>query len=344
MSNDSHVELPRGLANELIALYDGIVKIVNIYDEEDRKRASEKRMCQRFGERFFNKKDREEWPDLRDTLTRIASSNNDLKGVRQEVSGVPGEESEELTRQLVENEDKATETEFSDFLLNVGSSVVKAQKQLDRESEMYLKDASQKDHIVKSVFRIPRVTANIKFGMKRVKGNGFNIILAKKKNEEESSLDQGLDFEVVAVPPPPEIMARVLTQQLPDLHFELSPGMREEVFDILEAFNEDGKIENSLKSKLKIDLLIKNKDKVLMINVSANNKWIFWILYANEEGDNNVGIWYLEQAPDEPPIFHSLIGFSADPRFKSTGESYKDLRDLVLKMTNDQVKIFEETK
>lgn len=227
--------------------------------------------------------------------------------------------------------DADTESDFSSFLTNVGGAVVDAQRQLDHESEKYLNETAKKDHVLPSVFRIPKVSANIKFAMKKVDEKGFNIILAKKKNESEVSLNQGLDFEVVAVPPPPEVMAQLLKKGLPNLSFELSPHVRDGVFSILDTMHQAG-------SKARFNLLTEaeNRNRVLLVHVGAQTKRVYWIFYATKEDEDSVGIWYLEILENAQVDAHALIGFGTGPREASAGESYKELRDLIFDLGEQQ--------
>lgn len=100
---------------------------------------------------------------------------------------------------------------ISNFFEAVGSGVVVAQRQLDDQSHKYNEgrpltenDPGRERPEMPTLFRIPRVNAEIQFGVSSLTSNGFNIIIAQSKTEREERTQQKVSFEVVSAPPPPK--------------------------------------------------------------------------------------------------------------------------------------------
>ena len=248
--------------------------------------------------------------------------------------------------------ERSNEADFSEFLSEIGEAVVDAQRKLDDQSAAYLREIKGKEHVMPSVFRIPKVSANMKFAMKERREKGFNIIFAKNKRGAEISLNQGLDFEVVAVPPPPEVMAQLAERGLPGLAFELSRLVRDEVFERLDEIHGEN-------SRMKLDMLTEagNRDRVVMVHVGVDDRQVYLILFATriKEGEGeesevkgNVGVWYLESpeknmepGSDSEWTAHMLVSYVQSASGGKTKTNYIKLRDLVFGLGERQEKLIQ---
>ena len=67
-----------------------------------------------------------------------------------------------------------------------------------------------------TLYAIPRVQAEIKIGFSQVSDHGFNIILLKNESQDKSFGESTINFDVVAVPPPPGPPDR-FTQPIPEI-------------------------------------------------------------------------------------------------------------------------------
>lgn len=99
---------------------------------------------------------------------------------------------------------------ISSFFEAVGTGIVVAQRQLDDQSYKYNEgkplvdsDPQREKPEMPTLFRIPRVSAEIQFNIRSASESGFNILIAQSKEEQEQSVQQKVSFEVVAAPPPP---------------------------------------------------------------------------------------------------------------------------------------------
>ncbi len=226
---------------------------------------------------------------------------------------------------------------FADFLSDIGDSVVATQRQLDEQSRVYLEQIKGNKHITPAIYRLPKVSASIKFGMRKSKGEGFNIIVAQRRKEDERTLNQSLDFEIISVPPPPDYQ-QTLSGEIPTIGFIFSPTVRQGIFSDIEKYQPKPE-QTSLKKE--IELLLASKNEVLMLQIGPRLKKGFdnyLILFANEEGEKNVGIWSLLRDPSgqQKPVFEIILKFTASNR---QGENYKALRDIIVAHSKQQSKL-----
>lgn len=221
---------------------------------------------------------------------------------------------------------------FADFLSDIGNSVVNTQRQLDEQSRVYLEETRPSKHVTPAIYRIPKVSASIKFGLRSTKKEGFNIIVAQKSQEDERMLNQSLDFEIISVPPPPDFH-QTLSNQIPSIGFLFATASREVLFKDVEGYKA-----RPDQPGLNKDLLLADKNKVLILPISPRmkpNMDDYLFLAADNAADKNVGIWYLQRDPSnqKPPVFEIILKFSANDR---KGENYKILRDIILAHSQQQ--------
>ena len=105
-----------------------------------------------------------------------------------------------LTRGGAEGPGGAAAADFADFLTNVGKAMVRAQQDLDAESQKYA--ATPVGQTLPSLFRLPRVGAQMKFALEKVEGSKLGLVFFGRKSESSERYEHTLDFEVVAVPAP----------------------------------------------------------------------------------------------------------------------------------------------
>ena len=91
----------------------------------------------------------------------------------------------------------------------ISKSVVRAQEMLDGESERYIREAKGRPHALPSLFRMPKVTAQMKFGLDVSEGGGLNLLFYSRKHETTTRNEQAIEFEVISVPAPPDVLAKV---------------------------------------------------------------------------------------------------------------------------------------
>jgi hypothetical protein len=112
--------------------------------------------------------------------------------------------------------------------------MIAAQQRLDAQSEVYLSSSSS-PRPLPALFRLPRLKAQMKFAMEK-KGEEEINLLFYSSTEAASTLQQHtLDFEVVAVPPPPEsgLAPGPFVPLLPRIDLVLDRGLRQAWLDAI---------------------------------------------------------------------------------------------------------------
>lgn len=139
----------------------------------------------------------------------------------------PGEEPEDL--------------DISDFFQSVGQGLVAAQEDLDDRTLNSLR--KPRPHAAPAVYRIPKVTAEIQFALRSTKSKKFGILLFREGKEEEAQRQHKVTFDIVAAPPPPDVLALVDQLDLGRV-FVTDPGEREIVRQRLKTAAAGDKVPN----------------------------------------------------------------------------------------------------
>ncbi len=101
------------------------------------------------------------------------------------------------------NEEPSTTLEFSEFINGISEAMIAAQQRLDLQTEVYLSGTSS-PRPLPAMFRLPRLKAGIKFALEKKKNEKMNLLFYSSSSAASSLQQHSVDFEVVAVPPPPE--------------------------------------------------------------------------------------------------------------------------------------------
>ncbi len=115
---------------------------------------------------------------------------------------------------------KSKSRDIGDFFEAIGSGVIEAQRKLDERSEAYVRsqisvDDSDAETIepsqsrlpaTASLYRIPRVTAELKCSLETTKEKSLNLVFYSDRNDVREMHQQTIQIEVVAVPVPPDYL------------------------------------------------------------------------------------------------------------------------------------------
>ncbi|MEO1257610.1 MAG: hypothetical protein AAFZ15_02400 [Bacteroidota bacterium] len=232
---------------------------------------------------------------------------------------------------------KEGEVDFADFLADIGDSVVDTQRKLDQQSMAYLEETKSNKQITPAIYRIPKVKANIKFGMRSIKQKGFNIIVAQQRQEDERMLNQSLDFEIISVPPPPDFQ-QSLSAEVPGIGFIFSMALRDAIFDAIDVYQPTPAHPQPGLNK---QFLTTSRKQVLILQVGppmVEGMDDYLLLAANDKAAKNVGIWYLRMDPtgEQKTVLEIILKFSADDR---KGENYQMLQKLILAQSAKQARL-----
>lgn len=116
--------------------------------------------------------------------------------------------------------DKSNRGDIADFFDAIGSGVIGAQKRLDLASQDYVlsalrkqaagaEDGSTATEAVTpnaSMFRIPRVTAELKCSIETSRDKKLNLVFYSDRSDVKELHQQTISLEVVAVPVPPDYL------------------------------------------------------------------------------------------------------------------------------------------
>ena len=103
----------------------------------------------------------------------------------------------------------ASPMQLENFFQMVGEGVVPAQQKLEDQSQQYLN--TRPDFSLPSVFRIPKVGAEIQFAMETTETKGFNVFVYGSQDTRQQSQQHKVSFDIIAAPPPPDIMQQLET-------------------------------------------------------------------------------------------------------------------------------------
>lgn len=188
-----------------------------------------------------------------------------------------------------------TSADFGEFFSEIGKGLVDAQTQMDAKSREYLAGVKGKDFLLPSVFRIPRVKAEMKFAMTKGTEKKFNLLFFGSNSSAQTQHQQSVEFEVVSAPPP-------TLGSLPPVSYEpvFNAARRAAIFKTIEA------IPGSAAAFAQ--LLQAPKDQILIL---VNESAFQFLLMRTGAAPGQLGLWFLIAKPETPPVLATLRSFSA---------------------------------
>jgi hypothetical protein len=154
--------------------------------------------------------------------------------------------------------------DFADFFQRVG--------------EGYLKSVVGQPNLLPSMFRIPKVSADLKFALDTEKSNTVGFIFYKDETSEQTHNQQSIQFDIVSVPatqvPPAPLFVSLV----------FSASQRQSIFDALETLNDPSAAAP-----------LANKNRVLIYAPDGTNS--YFLAYAEQTGATQVGFWFFVVNP-----------------------------------------------
>ena len=212
-------------------------------------------------------------------------------------------------------------SEFGKFFSAVGDSLVRAQADMDRKSAVYIEESTKHPHVLPSTFRIPKISADIRFALQSVQGSKVNLLFYSKHKQSQEKHEQRLKFDIVAAPPPPEVTEKILKRtldrgSLPSLSFIANPDDRKAVLKAIIDNTKDG-VRRLFKHNTNRVLIAENWDETLTGRPPAD----FFILLANpktetqsdEEAHKNLGVWHLSFQAEGAPVLNVVYSYFRKP-------------------------------
>ena len=232
------------------------------------------------------------WTAVTDAYGHLATSLGELPGLSVAVGdrgGIPGTAGAPPTE---------TRRAFADFLVTVGESLVEAQERLDARSRDYLSQARPGVPILPTLFRIPKLAADMKFEVDTTKTKGLNLIFVSNKDQTTQRNQQSINFEIVAVPPPPEVLRELARLPL-QLELLLDPTRRAALFALAtqtwEALGQPAKLEGDalLEEEIRDEVLIVRPPPVPGDESDAAPSASYLLVRADEAKEHLLGAWHL---------------------------------------------------
>ena len=206
--------------------------------------------------------------------------------------------------------------EFGDFFKKVSDGFIRAQENLDAASAKYLTAVSRQPHALPSVFRIPRVAADVKFALEHKEGKSINLLFFKDEDSATTLNQQTVQFEIVSAPPPAGLLVGPVSA-FP----VLSKSRRAELFKLIQEFLLPGMTAAQTNQLLDRPRLVADPDTVIIISVEGDSRFLLTV--ASNATAGNVGFWYLEILPEDNKVNLAVIrkfGSGTDPNIGKVGE------------------------
>jgi len=221
---------------------------------------------------------------------------------------------------------------FEDFINRIGRGLVSAQELLDSQSADYLTATAAQPHILPSIFRVPKISAQMKFALRVEKGQGLNLLFFSKRDQTESQNEQAIDFEVVSVPAPPGASQQLLNVG-PAMDLVLDPVLHARILAAIvaaPAADDAGPIVAAAQDpKLSPRLVF------LAFSAASGQPPRFLLFHATPDADKSVGLWLLTLPPQGEPSLQTIYKFTT-----SNGKTEKFLRDLILELVDRLERLF----
>jgi hypothetical protein len=240
-------------------------------------------------------------------------------------------------------------TSFSSFIQSVGTSLSKAQDSLDSQArESFKASAGAGGPLLPTLYRIPKLSAEVKFAFDKTTEKGLNLLFFSKKDQASEAHQQSIAFDIVATPPPPELLER-LKRDIPTLQLVLAPSVREEVLDAIQRFRqsqkEQGKTAATALEELELNFLPKSnsadstKDRLVIIEVPDPTTRRYLVFAAGKSSSpdraHEVGAWHVELKDPEKPGIQAVLRYSSEGE---SGENQGFLREFILGVGDRQAK------
>jgi len=265
-------------------------------------------------------------PKLAEKIHQLREQMNDVDQKWQVLLATAGASGAEIAD--TDNE----RLKFSDFLSSIGKSMLDTQRQLDSESLAYLRENSDQQHVLPSIFRLPKLSAEMKFALEKQSGKEVNLVFFKNQNMAKELHQQSIKFELVSAPPPADAVAALRQQPPPDHALFPFPGAAAAIQPIppnvtlvMDASDRDRILDAGFAARgeqaLPDDA---ERNRVVILGVEPAKGFI--VLYAEPKGRNNIGVWLYSEGK-----FRGIYKFD-----KANDPSEGYLRAFVSKLADDQ--------
>ena len=191
--------------------------------------------------------------------------------------------------------EKPEPVEITKFFTRVAQGLVTAQQNLDDQSKEYLMQVAAQPHALPAIFRIPKVSAEMKFAVDTTATTGVNLIFYKDQNQAHTLNQQTVTFDIVSAPPPPG--------------FVMPPA----AVTFVRLKSDRAQILTAIGASLSAAILA-DFDRVLILQIvdttqpaPPNRQYLLG--YANSA--NSLGIWWLQVTTGTPAQAVPVLPFGS---------------------------------
>ncbi|MCX6599181.1 MAG: hypothetical protein NTV70_22745 [Acidobacteria bacterium] len=222
----------------------------------------------------------------------------------------------------------SSQTPFDEFLTSLAQSVVATQKKLDRETATYLKEIEGQAHIQPTVFRMPKLEAQMKFGLDVTAGNKLNLLFWGKNSQTVQQNQQGINFEIISVPAPPGAIESA-RRVVPQWTLIVDPLLRRELVAEIAAAEVKAQTATDPLAPL-VNAATASPADVVLVDVGGGTRYL--VFYAETAASKDVGIWLLTlAAPGQATKLEPIYRFA-----KNNGDGEPLMQQLVLELAAKQ--------
>ena len=133
---------------------------------------------------------------LRDTFEEIEKNAKNLESI-----GTKRQKALDVIEGVLEVKDALG---LQKFFENVSTSLIEAQKDLNKQSLDYIKHTQNRSpRLPPAYYTIPSVKAEMKVGFSQISQRGVNLVLFTNKDQRDNYGESTISFELVSAPPPP---------------------------------------------------------------------------------------------------------------------------------------------
>lgn len=169
--------------------------------------------------------------------------------------------------------------DFATFLAQMGSAMVNAQRDLDSQSLKYLEDSRDSRHVLPSIFRVPKLSAEMKFALETEEGKVKNLIFFKNTELAKEMHQQSMQFDVVSAPPPPDTVAAIQST-VPRASLVLDGEERAAVLAAAAKATPSSRLPDEAEP-----------GRVVILKFMPQEGYI--VLFASDTKKNAIGVWLL---------------------------------------------------
>lgn len=167
------------------------------------------------------------------------------------------------------------------FFESVSRGMIDAQRDLDRRSVEY--SGSAAPGALPTAFRIPKANAEFQFGIESSTTRGLNVLILSAEQSQKEMVRHKVSFDVVAVPPPPEVVARIATER-PGLAARLR-----KLADDPETEADESEAAKTLADNIRNALWLSGPEGILVV-LLAKNQTFLYAAFLPEVGEATIAL------------------------------------------------------